>query len=209
MSRGLPNDLQRYDPRDIQRVLWPDVTFYKEQWDIIDSVENNYETFVVAGNMLGKDFVSGFIVVKNFLTNKVARIVTTSVKDEHLDVLWGEIGRFIDTCRFPLKYAKGGPLLVNHHHIRKVTDGAIDPISYVKGMVSKEPEGLAGHHAPYTLAIIDEASGVSDIAYTQLGTWAKRILAIGNPNPCNNWFKDGIKGGDLIDSSSVVIPGGK
>jgi hypothetical protein len=196
-------DVDPLSPRNFLKLFWPHVSMYKEQWAVIDSVEENPETFVSAGNMLGKDFLSGYIIVRAIIVNPVARIVTTSVKDEHLDVLWGEIGRFIETCKYPLKSSAGGPLIVNHHHIRKqnVKTGEQDKISYVKGMVSKEPEGLAGHHAPYTLGVIDEASGVSNIAYTQIGTWAKHILAIGNPNPCgrDHFFYRGVKGGDLLD----------
>lgn len=33
--------------------FWPDVTFYREQVEVIESVEQDAETFVVAGNQLG------------------------------------------------------------------------------------------------------------------------------------------------------------
>lgn len=42
------------DPVKFAKVLWPDVTFYKQQREIIYSVRDNYETFVSAGNMLGR-----------------------------------------------------------------------------------------------------------------------------------------------------------
>jgi hypothetical protein len=35
---------------------------------------------------------------------------------------------------------------------------------------------MAGHHAPHTLVIIDEASGVDDAVYHYVDTWAKRKL---------------------------------
>lgn len=127
------------------------------------------------------------------------RIITTSVKDDHLRVLWGEIGRFIQTSAYPLITKQGGNLLVNHHDIRWVNqDGEVNPISYLRGMVSEQGEGMAGHHAAYTLAIIDEASGVDDNVYDQVRTWAKRILVIGNPNPCANFFYKAVKMGDII-----------
>ena len=34
-------------------VLWPNVKFYKEQEDIIRSVDTNVETLVVAANQMG------------------------------------------------------------------------------------------------------------------------------------------------------------
>lgn len=191
------------DPIKLAQVCWPSVTFYREQRQIIYSVEENDETYVVAGNMLGKDFITGYICLRAFLVNTVARIVTTSVKDDHLRVLWGEIGRFITTCRFPLVYNKSvknpGPLRINHRDITKVDQktGEVDRISYLRGMVSERGEGLAGHHAPYTLAVGDEASGIEDQSYMQFQGWAKRMLFIGNPNPSQGFFYKNVKAGDL------------
>lgn len=186
------------DPLRFARLFWPDVTFYRQQMDIIYSVRDNDETFVPAGNMLGKDFVGGFICLWFFLTRHPVRVVTTSVKDDHLRVLWGEIGRFIQTCRAPLLYKDGGPLIARHRDIRKIVRGEVCQISYLLGMVSEKGEGMAGHHAKHTLGVIDEASGVDDLVYNQMDTWAKRKLIIGNPNPCTNFFKAGVKGGDIV-----------
>lgn len=186
------------DPVAFKNQLWPEVTFYDKQWEVIFSVHCNDETLVPAGNQLGKDFVAGFIVLWFFLTRHPVRVVTTSVKDDHLRVLWGEIGRFINTCRVPLRAERGGPLVVNHRELRKVLDGVRCPISYAIGMVSENPEGLAGHHAANTLLVLDEASGVPQQAYDQGRTWAKRVLAISNCNPCDNFFKEGVEAGDLV-----------
>ncbi len=154
-----------------------------------------------------KDFVAGYIAVAYFLLHHPVRIVTTSVKDDHLRVLWGEIGRFIDTAQPPLGLPpldskRGGPLVVNHRDIRKVISGTQCKISYLRGMVSEKGEGMAGHHAANTLMIIDEASGVDDMVYTQGDTWARRKLIFGNCNPCapNHFFYRGVTEGDLVAS---------
>jgi hypothetical protein len=186
------------DPLELADVLWPDVYFYKQQQEMIYSVETTPETVVVAGNMLGKDYVAGFVCVNSFLRHREARIVTTSVKDDHLRVLWGEIGRFIETAKYPLRSDKGGPLVIKHRDIGKIVNGKQCKISYLRGMVSERGEGMAGHHAAYTLAVIDEASGVDDIVYTQLDTWAKRKLIFGNPNPTGNFFRRMVKEGDIL-----------
>lgn len=197
----LPNPT---NPFTFCKLLWPEVKFYKQQREIIQSVDDNDETFVPAGNMLGKDFVAGFIALRAFLLHAWrpggCRVVTTSVKDDHLRVLWGEIGRFIQTSRFPLVKKEGGNLQVNHRDIRWVDgeNGNVNPVSYLLGMVSEKGEGMAGHHAAYTLAILDEASGIDDKVYDQVRTWAKRILVIGNPNPCANFFYKAVKGGDIL-----------
>jgi hypothetical protein len=167
---------------------------------VVRSVWRNVETFVPAGNKLGKDWIAGFIALTFFLLHEEVRVITTSVKDDHLRVLWGEIGRFIATSEVPLRREDGGPLIVNHRDIRKVNvkTGKLDEISYLRGMVSERGEGMAGHHAGATLLIIDEASGVDDCVYTQGATWAKRILAIGNPNPSSTFFKRHVDAGDVM-----------
>ena len=106
----------------------------------------------------------------------------------------------MQTSKYPLKREDGGPLLVNHRDIRKYVGYDECKISYLTGMVSEKGEGMAGHHARYTLVIIDEASGVDDLVYTQSDTWAKHKLIIGNPNPCSNFFYKGVKAGSLLAS---------
>jgi hypothetical protein len=185
------------DPLEFAAELWPQWHFYDKQREIIYSVEDTPETIVHAGNMLGKDFVAGFIVLSYYLRYPVVRVITTSVKDDHLRILWGEVQRFIDTCKYPLETRRGGPLQITHRNIKKRVNGKICPISYVRGMVSEKAEGLAGHHAPYTLWVGDEASALDQVAYTQASTWAKRILLIGNCNECQNVFKEAAKTGNI------------
>lgn len=192
---------KRIDPLKLKELLWPDVTFYDKQKQIIYSVLENDETVVPAGNMLGKDFVSGFITLYFFLSCHPCRIITTSVKDDHLRVLWGEIGRYIQTSKYDLSHKGGGPLVVNHHELKKVVNGQIDALSYVKGMVAAEGAAMQGHHIaktgdgiPRTLFVVDEASGVNNEYYVMARTWADRILVIGNPWPCSNFFKHAVTG---------------
>lgn len=42
------------DPFAMASFLWPDVKFYSKQREVIRSVRDNDETFVSAGNMLGR-----------------------------------------------------------------------------------------------------------------------------------------------------------
>ncbi len=198
--------LLRADPINLFRFLWPTITLYDKQREIVYSVWNNDETFVPAGNMLGKDYIAGLITLGFFLTRHPCRVLTTSVDHTQLEgVLWGEIRRFIQTSRFPLTHDKGGPLVVNHLHIRKIVKGEICGLSYILGRVAAKGEGMLGHHIaktgdgiPRTCFVCDEASGVDDISYERADTWADRKLVIGNPYPTNNFFKKGCKGGDIL-----------
>lgn len=201
-------NLQENNLLTLLALAWPDVTLYSKQKEVLHSVWNNKETVVPAGNELGKDYIAGFVALGTFLLHEEVRVITTSVKDDHLRVLWGEIGRFIDKCKFNLRAAAGGPLIVNHRDIRKVVNGVECKISYLRGMVSEKGEGMAGHHAKHTLAIIDEASGVDEIVKRQIDPWADKLLIIGNCNSCSNFFKHAVKGkpGDPDKGGDVPNP---
>lgn len=195
------------DPVKFVAALWPNIHLYSKQRDILYSVCENDDTVVVAGNMLGKDFVSGLLTLYFFLTRTPCRIVTTSADHSQLEaVLWGEIRRFIQTSRLPLSADRGGPLLINHLHLRQVVRGEVVGLSYCLGRVAAKGEGMLGHHIadvgdgiPRTLFVADEASGVDDVAWERADTWARRRLAIGNPYKvgAGNFFYRAVKAGDM------------
>lgn len=200
---GLPKQAAVVDPVELIKLLWPDITLYDKQREILYSLCDDDETIVPAGNMLGKDFIAGLAVLWFFLTRHPCRIITTSVDSTQLEsVLWGEIRRFIHSSKYPLTKDNGGPLLVNHLHLRKIHKGNICGLSYVLGRVAgAEGEGMLGHHIaktgdniPRTLAVGDEASGLPDIYKDKFDTWADRQLYIGNCYPCENFFKRAVQG---------------
>jgi phage terminase large subunit len=195
----------RDDPLGLKDCLWPDVRFYDRQEEIILSVRDNRETYVVSGHQLGKDFCGSFTALWFYLTRSPCRIVTTSVKESHLMILWGELNRFIETSAIPLSSKNGGPLIINYREIKKMIGGTPCSISYLIGAVSRRGEGLAGHHAPHTLLLVDEASGVDDMVYERASTWAKKVLVIGNPYPSSvggTFFEKAVKGGDIVEALS-------
>jgi hypothetical protein len=129
------------------------------------------------------------------------KLITTSVTDDHLDDLWGEIDRFIRLAAYPILTTDGGTLLYNHREIRRVVDGRIMKDSYLKSEVSKTggaATSRAGHHADFAAITGDEASGLEDYVYEMAQGWAKRMLWIGNPNRCQNFFRRGIRAGNLV-----------
>lgn len=203
------------DPFPVLATLWPHITFFREQREIIQSVYEDDETFVCAANQVGKDFTAAAIALWFFLCHHPVRIVATSVKDDHLRVLFGEIENFIATAAYPLVAKKkrdemvgfsmvsGGPLMVNHRDIRKFVDKKMCKISYLRGMVAERGAALQGHHAAYNLGIVDEASAIDDINYEMMRTWAKRMLVFGNPLPPKggaNFFYRAIKQGSILRS---------
>lgn len=210
------------DPFAFQALVWPDIYFYDKQRAVIHSVVHDAETYVPAGQKLGKDFVAAFIAVYFFVTRKPVRVVTTSAKDQHLDVLWGEIGRLIQRSEktHPLDSRKGGPLLVNDRLIRKVDRaGNRCPISYIMGMVANDQSiaAMGGHHAnpdtveeandgvPRTLWMCDEASSAHDDYYPVVSPWAQRKLIFGNTWDCANFFYRGVKAGDKPNRAGTAF----
>lgn len=225
MTLSMPVDCGVVDPLYWGRLHWPSVRFYNKQQEIIYSVAHDNETYVVAGNKLGKDFVAAFIVLWFFCTRRPCRVVTTSSRDEHLDVLWGEIARFIAESEFALDSRQGGNLLLTHHHIRWISRGRECPISYIKGMVSNKVSltAMQGHHVtaglslngwieasdvPRTLFVGDEASGLPHEYYAMASGWASRMLVFGNPWPCDNFFRRAIKGDPVMnDKGGDILKG--
>lgn len=191
------------DPIELGMLMWPDDKWASFQRKLIYSTWNNVETVVKAGNKLGKDYVGGFIAPVAFLTRHPCRIVTTSAKDQHLRVLWGEIGERIRRSKVPLDVKKGGPLIINHHDIRKLVDGERCPLSYLTGMVagSDSIASMQGHHIALTgdgiwrtMFMCDEASSVNHEYYRMARSWFNRAYIFGNPWPCNNFFYHAFKG---------------
>lgn len=228
MIANLDND-RVIDPLSLKDRLWPDVTFYKEQKQIIYSVWENKETIVLAGNKLGKDFVAAFLVLAFFISRYPCKIVTTSVKEKHLDILWGEVDKFLRICKYPLilgekKTVDGKPfvgsmLTFNNDGLRRVIDGTVRRDSYAAKIVANDQsiESLQGHHVtpdpgqpidnvPRSLFVGDEASGLLDTYYNMITPWASRIFIFGNPWACTNFFYRAVKGDPVTGLPGGDIP---
>ena len=196
----------------VKQIHWPDITFYDKQWELIESTCFDQETYAPAGNELGKDYVSAFVILSRFLVARIFRvqckILTTSAVEKHLANLWGEMDRFIRESKAALRVEDGGPLRVTEKSIYMVVNQTLVKDSYIfQAVASSENkgEGLSGHHASEgeTLFVADEASGVPDVAYKMAQGWADHMLIIGNPNPCSNFFYQAIEDGDLEESVAL------
>ena len=186
------------DPYLFHSFCWPNDRFYCKQYEVIDSVESNFMTVAVAGNKLGKDYVAGFIVPKFFLCGQgTVRVICTSVRQDHLDVLRSEVQKRLETSQVPLIYPRG-PLIVNDYELRKIYRGRECETSYVKFTVSKKGEGMSGHHADRTLLVVDEASGADNKVLEYSAGWMKKGLLLGNPKPCQNFFREMVQKGDVL-----------
>lgn len=198
----LPTDLIR-DPFKFLQVFWPGRRFTDYQADIVESVASGVKTTMVpAANMLGKDYISAFIVIWFFSSRTPCRVVTSSVDHSQLHgVLWGEIRQWLDSAKYSLGIKQNDLLL---RQVR--SDGSICGISQVLGRVAQRgvKEGLLGRHVPRgpkgearSLAVIDEASGFEDLHKDAMETWCHQLLVIGNCEDTENFFKRETEEGDL------------
>lgn len=192
--------LTHSDPLGFIHTCWPDVRVYDRQAEVIESVRDNDWTVVPAGNDLGKDFIAALTALWFFCSRSPCFVVTSSVDGSQLEaVLWGEIRKFIRESVVPL------PIQENHLLLRQYLRGEIEPQSRMEGRVVKVGEGLLGRHIPkrpphwlpMTLVIFDECSAIDDICYDTSDTWAHRGLIIGNPYPCENFFRRFVDAGDV------------
>lgn len=134
-----------------------------------------------------------------FSSRNPCKIVTTSSSQDQLRaVLWSEMKHLIESSAYPLNIEVGDMQL---RRIRQ--DGSYDPRCLVLGKVVKRGESFQGFHLPNdkprTLCVFDEASSIEDEFYDAASSWAHRILVVGNPLPCNNFFFRGCTQGDLKD----------
>ena len=214
------------NPFNLLRVNWPNIRIPDYQGDIIESVAvGNKLTIVPAGNMLGKDFITAFIVIWFFGSRVPCRIVTSSVDQSQLEgVLWGEMRNWVDSSKHDLG------LRMTQLKMQQIRgDGTVHPLSECIGRVAQagRGEGLLGRHVPKgsyrswinedlekflktriprgaggesrSLGVIDEASGFEDIHKDAMETWAHQLLVIGNCYDTANFFKTESEAGDQLD----------
>lgn len=184
------------DPLRFIELCWPEIRLYDKQAEILYSLQDAKETYVPAGNGLGKDFIAALAVLWFFCSRRPSRVVTTSVKHDQLDdVLWGEIRRFINTSRHPL------PIHYNHMKIRQVlSNGRYADLTEIVGQVVNKGESILGRHLPRdiprTLLVGDEVSGMETQIYTNATSWFHRALFIFNCFETSNWIPEAVEQGD-------------
>ncbi len=192
------------DPIKFCQLAWPHLTLYDKQVDVLKSVKQDKETFVHAGNKLGKDFIAGICVLWFFCSRDPVRVIASSSGQHQLEnVLWREIKTRIEDSVIDLG--------IETTHLRVLKNDGHSK-SYVIGIVTNKVENLQGYHlggrsiqdtTPRTLYIADEASGIDDEFHEAAQSWADRMLVIGNPMNTTNFFYRGCKRGTIKSEQSA------
>jgi hypothetical protein len=150
---------------------------WERQTEIVESVRDHAQTAVPACHASGKSYVAARIVLWFLYSYPGAKVITTAPTARQVEsVLWAEIGAAHAAAKIPL----GGDL--------QRTRLRLDADWWAIGITASEysPDKLQGIHSRYILAVLDEASGISDAILQQVlsivaGGEVARVLYIGNP----------------------------
>lgn len=179
------NDRAKQDP-----AWWVNTALGIELWskqvEIIESVRDNYRTYVRSCHGAGKTFDAASVALHFLMNHPNSRVITTAPTFRQVQkVLWQEIRKAHKNSNIDL----GGSLTL--------TELKIDEGWFAFGFSTDDPDSLQGQHAEYILVIFDEASGIhSDIweaIDALLTSQHARFLAIGNPTDPLGDFADGFK----------------
>lgn len=195
-----------FDPLKFTKLAWPDMVLYNKQEEILESVRDNWATYVHAANKMGKSRIAAVTALWFFLTRFPARVITTSSSESQLkDILWQEIGDLLDNCQIPLSLKR------NYLDIREINPrtGDIFPKHYIIGRVANRVESFQGHHLDFSdvarvLFILEEGSGVDDAIMEAAESQAHRILIIGNPLETKGFFFKGCEKGDKPSDTGIA-----
>ena len=156
---------------------------WEKEREILLSVRDNTVTAVRSCHASGKSYTAARVVVWWLTAFTDSVVITTAPTFRQVkEILWREI--------------KG---CVHNKHIFPAsalleTQINIGPNWFALGLSSDKSEQFQGFHSPHLLAIVDEASGVSEEIYQAIdGLAPERILMIGNPLQNSGTFADSFK----------------
>jgi phage terminase large subunit len=167
------------DPNLLNETLWA------KQLEVVRSVWTNTRTAVKSCHSSGKTRIAAGILLGFMYGNEGAKGFTTAPTWRQVqEQIWGEIRTLYKGSKAPLpgKVMNGRPIL------------RIQGPWYAEGISTREPEKVQGIHAPYIIAIVDEASGISERIFDgikgNLASGTARMLLLGNPTIPSGEFYD-------------------
>lgn len=183
------------DPYAADPVRWASevlgVHLWSRQREIVESVRDHSRTAVRSGHGVGKTTTAAVALLWFLDTHPRSRVVATATKWSQVErQLFHEVGQLHARAK-GRPQSKGRPIFAAETMRTSLTlpDGR-----YAIGLSSapENSESFAGHHAPWILLIVDEASGVDDrileSAEGYMTTDGARMLLIGNPTRTSGTF---------------------
>ena len=155
------------------------------QKEVLTDLARNPLVAVRSGQGVGKTALEAWAVLWYLTCRPNPRVVGTAPTREQLkDVLWAEIGKWLDRS----------PVLKKILHWTKtqVCMVGYEKTWFATARTAAKPENMQGFHEDYMLFIVDEASGVrDDIMEAILGTLSgpeNKLLMCGNPTRTSGVF---------------------
>lgn len=156
---------------------------WEKEKEILNSVRDNAVTAVRSCHASGKSYTSARVVVWWLTAFPDSVVITTAPTFRQVkEILWREIHSAIkDKGVFP-------PEVVLDTQIN------ISPAWFALGLSSDKSDQFQGFHSPHLLAVVDEASGVSNEIFEAVdGLVPERVLLLGNPLSNQGRFADSFK----------------
>lgn len=179
----IKDDPVRWVNETLKQFPWP------KQAEIIESVFANKRTAVKSGHGVGKTMGMAMAALCFYYAFPDSLVITTGPSHRQVElVMWGYIRNFHMNAHLP-----GECLSLK---LREMPNR--NPLHYMTGFTAKTSEQFQGMHAPHTLIIVDEASGLEpDIEYAIEGILANgdsHLCLIGNPTQNSGLFFDAFHG---------------
>ncbi len=166
----------------VRQALAP-TKFWPTQLAILEAVQRHRLVSVRSCQGSGKTTAAAALVVAWLLRHRDAVCVTTAPTFRQVtELLWGQIRTLVRSAprRLP------GELSQMAYRL--------SPTRFAIGFSSDQAERVQGFHARHFLAVVDEASGVSQDVYDSLKgsltTQHSHLLLIGNPTQVSGHFYD-------------------
>lgn len=161
-----------------------------EDWqgEALDAIAAHDRVSIRSGHGVGKTTYFAWLTIWFLLTRYPARVpVAANSQDQLRDTIWPEIRQW--HSRLPEGLANRLEITSERVNVK-----AVDSFAVARTVSRDRPEGLQGFHADYLLFLIDEASGIPDIAFEvgqgALSTPGAKAALAGNPTRSNGYFYD-------------------
>ena len=175
------DDPDLFNSAVLQRApYWIGQDGHKGQYEWCQSLVKHKTLSIETGNMLGKDYWVGGIVMWWLWTRPNSLVFVTGPGQTSIgSVTWKEIRRAVEGCPFwpdPLKARVTTGIKTSPHLVE------VEPGWQALGFSTTTIERMSGQHAGQLLVIVEEASGVEDHAWEAIHSLgATKLVAIGNP----------------------------
>lgn len=158
---------------------------WSKQAEIMEAVRDYPRVAVRSSHGPGKTATAAQIVLWFLKTHRNSRVITTAPTWQQVEqLLWREIRTGVTKAN--------GLSATNVFPPAQVTKLEFAEQWFALGLSTNEPERFQGHHAPFLLLVVDEASGVAEGIFEAAEGFqtaeGAHVLLVGNPTKIGGQF---------------------